>query len=104
MFTLATDLTVFSNIEVLSSKMHLAILQALAAPGDFDFDGDVDGRDFLAWQRGGSPNPLSSNDLSAWQGNYGFGAIGALAAVPEPSGLALLGGLIFFRYRHQRLR
>ena len=24
-------------------------------PGDFDFDGDVDGRDFLMWQRGESP-------------------------------------------------
>lgn len=39
--------------------------------GDFDGDGDVDGRDFLAWQRGSSPTPLSSSDLTDWQGNYG---------------------------------
>jgi len=26
-------------------------------PGDFDEDGDVDGGDFLLWQRGGSPSP-----------------------------------------------
>jgi hypothetical protein len=39
--------------------------------GDFDGDGDVDGRDFMIWQRGGSPAPLSSNDLTDWQGNYG---------------------------------
>ena len=29
-------------------------------PGDFDFDFDVDGGDFLIWQRGGSPSPLSA--------------------------------------------
>lgn len=42
-----------------------------ALPGDFDGDGDSDGRDFLAWIRGNSPNPLSSSDLSNWQANYG---------------------------------
>jgi hypothetical protein len=26
-------------------------------PGDYNGDGDVDGRDFLIWQRGGSPAP-----------------------------------------------
>jgi hypothetical protein len=54
-------------------------------PGDFDSDNDVDGRDFLEWQRGNSPSPLSSTDLIAWQNNYGAGGLGALAAVPEPS-------------------
>lgn len=51
---------------------------------DFDLDGDVDGRDFLAWQRGyGMTNPSRSNgdanndnivngaDLAIWQGEYG---------------------------------
>ncbi len=76
------------------------ILEVVAAgiPGDFDFDGDVDGRDFLAWQRGESPNPFSAGDLAAWQMNYGNGALmAASVAVPEPSawvvlipGLALL--------------
>jgi hypothetical protein len=27
-----------------------------AAMGDFDSDGDVDGRDFLVWQRGSTPD------------------------------------------------
>ena len=65
-----------------------------ALPGDFDFDGDVDGRDFLLWQRGGSPSPLSGSDLADWQGNYGVGPLTAASvAVPEPSAfvLALLG-------------
>jgi hypothetical protein len=40
-------------------------------PGDFDNDGDVDGFDFLKWQRGESPNPLSAEDLADWEVNYG---------------------------------
>jgi hypothetical protein len=58
--------------------------------GDFDGDGDVDGRDFLAWQRGSSPTPLSASDLADWQANFGTGALAATTAVPEPSCLALL--------------
>jgi hypothetical protein len=58
--------------------------------GDFDNDGDVDGRDFLRWQRGGSPSPLSAADLADWQANYGGGSLAAVAAVPEPGGLALV--------------
>ena len=63
--------------------------------GDFNGDGKVDGRDFLVWQRGGSPNPLSSGDLALWKSNYGVGALtGAVTAVPEPSSLAILGAAI----------
>jgi hypothetical protein len=40
----------------------------------FDADGDVDGRDFLIWQRGGSPAAAGgSSDLADWQSNYGSG-------------------------------
>ena len=35
--------------------------------GDFDFDGTVDGFDFLSWQRGGSADPLSQSDLADWE-------------------------------------
>ena len=59
------------------------------ADGDFDNDGDVDGRDFLKWQRGGSPSPLSAGDLADWRANYGAGSLAAVAAVPEPAGLVL---------------
>ena len=44
-----------------------------ALPGDFNGDGVVNGRDFLAWQRGNSPSPVSSGDLASWQANYGTG-------------------------------
>lgn len=39
--------------------------------GDYEGDGDADGSDFLAWQRGESPNPLDLADLSLWETNYG---------------------------------
>jgi hypothetical protein len=50
---------------------------------DFDLDGDVDGGDFLAWQRGLSPQPLSTADLALWQAGYGqtTAAVPPLAAV-----------------------
>ena len=69
---------------------ELAVIET--ATGDFDGDGDVDGRDFLRWQRGGSPNPLSAGDLALWQNQYGTsgGLQAAVAAVPEPS-----AGLLF---------
>lgn len=63
-------------------------------PGDFDEDGDVDGRDFLEWQR----NPSVGN-LSDWQTNYGFGTLSAVTAVPEPSCLILMFGFVFLRRR-----
>jgi hypothetical protein len=57
-----------------------------AANGDFDGDGDVDGRDFLKWQRGQSPNPYSSSDLALWQQTYGNSQLTAAStSVPEPS-------------------
>lgn len=67
-------------------------------PGDFDVDGDVDGQDFLIWQRGGSPNPLSSGDLTQWRNNFGPPLVPAGSAIPEPgaatlSALALLAAI-----------
>jgi hypothetical protein len=63
---------------------------AAGLPGDFDADQDVDGNDFLVWQRGlgGAHN---AGTLAIWRANFGMGAAQAAAdAVPEPAGLALL--------------
>jgi hypothetical protein len=57
--------------------------------GDFDMDQDVDGADFLVWQRqlGGA---LDGDDLAAWKLNFGDVMAAASAApVPEPSAMAL---------------
>jgi hypothetical protein len=71
-------------------------------PGDFDGDNDVDGRDFLLWQRGESTNGgQDPGDLEDWQANYGTtGPLTAATSVPEPASLLLLasvGGLISVR-------
>ncbi|QDT71474.1 beta strand repeat-containing protein [Lacipirellula limnantheis] len=70
--------------------LGLAVVPA-STPGDFDLDGDVDGADFLKWQRGESTTPFSAGDLEDWQANYGPGMLTATSvAVPEPSSLVLL--------------
>jgi hypothetical protein len=79
---------------------------------DFDNDGDVDGADFLTWQRGvgkTSPtladgdadddNDVDADDLTVWKQQFGgaAGAAALTAAVPEPASLSsaaiALGGL-----------
>ncbi len=72
---------------------------------DFDLDGDVDGADFLTWQRSfgqtavshsqgdaNGDNKVDHLDLLAWQSGAGGSPAQALASVPEPStaSLALL--------------
>ncbi|QDS97036.1 autotransporter-associated beta strand repeat-containing protein [Adhaeretor mobilis] len=56
-------------------------------PGDFDADDDVDGLDFLSWQR----NPAIGS-LADWESNYGTStsALAASQAVPEPAAWVLL--------------
>jgi hypothetical protein len=68
---------------------------------DFDADGDVDGSDFLVWQRGlgGSAGPpggdangdgvVNGADLKFWKVQFGQPDGNASSAVPEPSSWAL---------------
>jgi hypothetical protein len=60
---------------------------AMIGTGDFDSDDDIDGSDFLAWQRGLSPDPLSQTDLANWGQNYASSSTlkSSFLAVPEPS-------------------
>jgi hypothetical protein len=56
-------------------------------PGDFDADGDVDGADFLEWQR----NDGTTDGLSDWQNGYPTpGTLAAITAVPEPLALGMV--------------
>ena len=71
---------------------------------DFDGDGDVDGADFLTWQRGvgtagGQPQgnadglgDIDGADLAIWEAEFGMPqATGNVQAIPEPASLALGG-------------
>ncbi|NOY29296.1 MAG: PEP-CTERM sorting domain-containing protein, partial [Planctomycetes bacterium] len=67
-------------------------------PGNFDGDTDIDGFDFLQWQRGDTPNLGSASELAFWESNFGTtgasplsGLSAAIASVPEPSSITLFG-------------
>jgi hypothetical protein len=72
---------------------------SVGIPGDFDNDSDVDGRDFLVWQRN-----TSVGNLSDWQTNYGTGTgpLTAVTAVPEPGSLALVAALVLPLFGRRR--
>lgn len=75
----------------------LEVLSSL--PGDYNSDGAVNGKDFLAWQRGESPDSFSSSDLETWTANYGAGlqVASPSTAVPEPQSVVLLLTLLIAR-------
>jgi hypothetical protein len=97
-----------------------AVVPQVPLSADFDSDGDADGADFLAWQRGfgiaagalksqGDANAdgaVNAADLTLWKAQFGSSAFsgpgalvrgfvkyvgGAVAAVPEPSSILLVG-------------
>lgn len=75
---------------------------AVMENADFDGDGDVDGQDFLIWERGHGVGTMQSEgdanfsgnvdgaDLTIWQNQYGSSIAATVAAVPEPSTILLL--------------
>ncbi len=82
----------------------------LGSPGDFDADDDVDGRDYLLWQRGVSQSALSAEDLADWQQFYGSSptvsaressTLAGNISIPEPNSLMLVvcGIIINFAQR-----
>jgi len=63
-------------------------ISVVANIGDYDFDGDVDGRDFLEWQR----EDGTAAGLASWEANFGNGVpsvVGTSQTVPEPTTLWL---------------
>ena len=76
-----------------------------ALSGDFDLNGVVDGRDFLAWQRGESPVPYGAESLAVWESKYAESQQGLLSSsttVPEPSTWTMVAGGLFVLLRQRR--
>ena len=109
-----------SNGEILDGIVRFGTIPtSVANPGDFNGDGQVNGNDFLVWQRGlgssvtpgtgadGNGNGvIDAADLAIWKGAFPSSSAAATAAVPEPSTLACLtialiciGGKSFSRPR-----
>jgi hypothetical protein len=99
---------------------YAVVPESSAPTADFDADGDVDGSDFLRWQRGlgtstgatkgqgdaDGDGDVDAGDLAAWEGEFGGGGFSgpgvlqtgfiryvtvSTAAVPEPSTVILVG-------------
>lgn len=65
---------------------------------DYDDDGDVDGEDFLIWQRDPSLGPLAD-----WTSQFGqTDATPAAGSVPEPAGAVVMIGLLAGLARRRR--
>jgi hypothetical protein len=72
--------------------------------GDYDNDGDIDGRDFLFWQRsfgtaavpagsgadGDGSGTIDAGDLEIWQDNYGSSGLSAAMTSDSPSTLGVI--------------
>ena len=103
----AGGLITFEYLADYSNRLRL-LYEDVVINGDFNADGDIDGDDFLRWQRNfgmggatiadGDANGdgfVDDNDLLIWETNFGSsGALvnqaAAISAVPEPSALSLV--------------
>lgn len=93
-----------SGGDLLSRNTIVSFVLSATTSADFDDDGDVDGRDFLHWQRGfGKSNganhhdgdadrdgDVDADDESTWQSARSETSPAEFFAVPEPATLALV--------------
>lgn len=88
----ATGLAATDAINLTAFTQRFAQTGPTTIAGDFNNDKSVDGADFLRWQRGQSPTPLSQADLNVWRSNFGQSLLSlpTISSIPEPSTLALL--------------
>ncbi|MAT73258.1 MAG: hypothetical protein CMJ58_27550 [Planctomycetaceae bacterium] len=88
------------NVSYLSNSVAIGIDAMSGLAGDYDYDGQLDGGDFLQWQQTyGSTNDLSADgnrdgvvnglDLRFWREAFLNVGISASDAVPEPSSLGI---------------
>jgi hypothetical protein len=81
---------------------NITAAAATVESADFDGDNDIDGADFLTWQRGlgvgttkaqgdaDGNNMVNAADLAVWKSQFGLGAAAeSVSAVPEPGALVI---------------
>jgi hypothetical protein len=107
-FLVAFNLNIFDVAKFQNAAKEINVTAGLA--GDFDIDGDVDGGDFLRWQRelgsagtyppadGSLSGIVDAADLAVWKSQFGDvvelpAAEASAGAVPEPGALALVAML-----------
>lgn len=98
----------------------ITVVPAAVDNADFDGDGDVDGADFLTWQRGlglsgpaatmaagnaNSDTVINGADLAVWRAQFGLPAVPAVGTIPEPGTvlLALLAAPLGLLARRNRV-
>lgn len=90
-----------------------------ATPGDFDLDGDIDGADFLCWQRefgmtvepvgsgadGDGSGQIDTGDLAIWQQHYGENQMlrAMNQQIPEPASTALIVAVFMLVALHRHI-
>jgi hypothetical protein len=108
-------LGVVDNGDGFSGNTIVAFTATANPSADFDEDGDVDGADFLAWQRGVATTVgadlaegdadrdggVDGADLSIWEEQFTSASVTG-AAVPEPSAAALLLLAVVLQFTRRR--
>jgi hypothetical protein len=76
----------------------------VAAPGDFDFDGYVDAKDYVVWRKKLGVS-YTESDFAVWQAQFGWtpngngssGDLSGNSSVPEPAAITLLSAVALLR-------
>jgi hypothetical protein len=93
----------FAFSRVVGGRIDMGAIEADAVSADFDIDGDDDGGDFLAWQRGYgliAPNATNADgdadvdqdvdgdDLAVWRSQFGTGVVMVATSSAVPTATA----------------
>jgi hypothetical protein len=112
-YTASTDALAVDMLFTLIDNIVVTEISTIVENANFDGDDDVDGRDFLTWQRGFGINDgtallsdgdangdgnVDGDDLIVWQAQYGepIPPLSAVTSVPEPASATLFGALLAF--------
>ncbi|MBN1853530.1 MAG: hypothetical protein JW829_12435 [Pirellulales bacterium] len=105
--TFRLNLWLNQSAPLVSAPIEVVVTDfAFTPPGDFDYDGDVDGTDFLRWQQEFSTNPFGSFDLALWKENFGAASPFLIAdsmIVPEPGTMMILISVAIVKWFHRNL-